>query len=332
LAALALPACHNEGEGDGGGGGAAPSPENGSAGSPSSLPPVRLATPLSGGQEAPPVFTFGRGTASFLVPSDRRSIRFDLSFTNLTGVTMAHLHVGALGVDGPIVFPLSSQPFVSPLSGTLTAGDFQPQPGVPTFEAAVDALLRGDLFVNVHTLAWPDGEIRGQVGPARFQTSLAGFKVLPPVSSTGSGFAVLQLDAPQESIAFTLDVANLSGPATRARLHVAPPGLNGPAVFDLSPTGFDRSVSGTLTAADLQPQPGAGVTEFGDVVDALLRGDAYVTVSTAAFPLGEIRGDFGTTPEPEPPFPPGLTRPTIMMDPVTGQIIFTIIPVNTAPR
>lgn len=340
LAAFALPACN------GGGGGDSDSSSGGagSAGAPSS-PSSRLSAPLSGGQQAPPVLTFGQGTASFFVPSDRQSLRYDLSFTNLNGVTAADLHAGPPGVDGPVVFSLSPQPFVSPLSGTLTAADLQPQSGLFSFDAAVDALLRGDLYVNVRTLAWPAGEIRGQVGPSTFRTLLVGSRVLPAVSTPGSGSAVVSVDAAQETIGFTLDVANLSGPPTGARLHVAPSGMNGPAVFDLSTTAFDRSISGTLTAANLRSQPLAGVTGFADVVDALLRGDAYLTVSTASFPMGEIRGDLGVSRAPvsssgvdgTPTAPPAPIGPTMMVDPITGQIIFVAVPLNTtgapaAPR
>jgi hypothetical protein len=328
LTALALPACDG---GDGSGG--SPPGDRGSAAASSSSAPLRLSAPLSGGQEVPPVLTFGNGSATFFVPSDRQSLRFDLAFTNLTGVTSAGLHLGARGADGPLVFSLSDQPFVSPLSGTLTAGDLQPQSGFLTFGEALDALMRGRLYVEVRTLAWPGGEIRGQAGPATFQTTLAGFTVLPAVSTPAAGAMVLVVDAAQESIGFTLDVANLGGPATGARLHVAPPGLNGPAVFELAPAGFASSLSGTLTAADLRPQPLAGVTDFADVVDALLRGDAYVTVSTASFPMGEIRGNFavGGPPPASPMTPAG---PTVMFDPVTGQIVFVAVPLNTngSPR
>ena len=296
--ALVLPACHDGDDDDGGGGNLGPRTPGVS---------TSLSASLSGGQEAPPVVSFGTGTSTFFVPADRDRIDFTLNFSGLTGVTMVHVHLGAVGFDGPIIFDLSPTPFVSPLQGTLRAGDLRPQAGAATFQQAVDALLRGNTYVNVHTTRFPDGEIRGQIGPASASAALQGFRVIPPTLSSGSGTATLALNEDQTQLTFALDVANLSGPPTAARIHVASTGLNGPAVFDLATTMFLASVRGALSAADLRPQPGVGVVTFADAVDALLSGNAYVLVTTAAFPAGEIRGQLipaGVAPVATPPIPP----------------------------
>ena len=34
-----------------------------------------------------------------------------------------------------------------------------------TLDGFLPALRRGDTYANIHTVAWPDGEIRGQIQP-----------------------------------------------------------------------------------------------------------------------------------------------------------------------
>lgn len=322
--ALVLPACHDGDDDDDGLGGAGPRDPGVS---------TSLSASLSGRQEAPPVVSFGTGTSTFFVPANRDRIDFTLNFGGLTGVTMAHVHLGAVGVDGPILFDLSAVPFVSPLQGTLRAGQLRPQGGAATFQQAVDALLRGNTYVNVHTTAFPDGEIRGQIGPASARASLQGFRVIPPTLSSGTGTATLALNEDQTQLTFALDVANLSGPPTAARIHVGPSGLNGPAVFDLASTMFLASARGSLSAADLRPQPGAGIVTFADAVDALLSGNAFVIVPTAAFPAGEIRGQLipaGVAPVAVPPVPPVSSSSSVApTDPTPAPV--PVVPVVLPP-
>src|SRR5262249_3987625 len=49
---------------------------------------------------------------------------------------------------------------------TLTAADFRPDPadGINTFQDAVNAMLSGNTYFNIHTTQYPGGEIRGQIG------------------------------------------------------------------------------------------------------------------------------------------------------------------------
>ena len=73
-------------------------------------------------------------------------------FTDLSAsVTAAHIHLAAPGVNGGVVIPLT---VVGSTINVTTA------PLNATNEAA---LLAGNLYVNVHTLTYPGGEIRGQL-------------------------------------------------------------------------------------------------------------------------------------------------------------------------
>ena len=101
---------------------------------------------------------------------DEPRLEYRLKLKDITGATMGHLHLGAPGVNGPVVatlfdFQAQDRPeqdrklnirgVISPdeLAGPL-AGDW---------DGFVAALLGGQLYANVHTNAYPGGEIRGQV-------------------------------------------------------------------------------------------------------------------------------------------------------------------------
>jgi hypothetical protein len=129
--------------------------------------PVQTAT-LSGAQEVPLVTTAASGSATVTISNDLTRIDFSLSQTGLVNIAGAHIHFGARGVNGGIMFTLSSGDFTSPLTGILTEADFTPITGVvDTFQEALGAIISGEAYINVHTAANVGGEIRGQLGPNR---------------------------------------------------------------------------------------------------------------------------------------------------------------------
>lgn len=83
--------------------------------------------------------------------------------------TRITLHAGEPGQDGPVIFSLFESffgfPFVSPLETTLDLFDLQTrsEQGISTFADALNAILAGNAYINVSTVASPGGEIRGQL-------------------------------------------------------------------------------------------------------------------------------------------------------------------------
>ncbi len=131
-----------------------------------------FATALSGAGEVPPVDTDAAGRAVF----DRRGdeMRFEVSTTGLENVTAGHVHVGGPDENGPVVVPLFA--FASGVDGpaneartvegtlanaSFTADDFTgPLEGASMDELA-SMMESGEAYVNVHTVANPAGEVRG---------------------------------------------------------------------------------------------------------------------------------------------------------------------------
>ena len=120
-----------------------------------------LTAKLTGSHEVPAVTSDGWGSARVVVQGDGASMFYQVSYGGLTGaVVAAHIHLGAIGANGPVALPLAVGP--SPFSGTLTADDFTGANGL-TFAAAVDAIRTGGAYVNLHTATHPAGELRGQL-------------------------------------------------------------------------------------------------------------------------------------------------------------------------
>lgn len=107
---------------------------------------------LAGSQEVPPVETAATGTGEINVAADG-TVTGSVTTTGVSG-TMAHVHSGAEGVNGPPVITLTKE------------GDTYSVPaGSKLTPEQVTAFNSGGLYVNVHSAANPGGEIRGQLTP-----------------------------------------------------------------------------------------------------------------------------------------------------------------------
>ena len=122
---------------------------------------------LFGDQQVPPVPTNASGMAWFKPIQD--NVWFNITITDIQGITMAHIHSGKQGENGPPIVPLyksdtPSGPIVGLLSkGNITADTFQgPMAGKPISDL-ITAMQNGKAYVNIHTQKHPDGEIRGQI-------------------------------------------------------------------------------------------------------------------------------------------------------------------------
>jgi hypothetical protein len=122
---------------------------------------------LSGDQEVPARDTPATGVAK-------------VNVENIENVVAAHIHCGAVGVNGPVGVTLftgspANGPFDGTLAeGTITAADPGNGCGWTDLASILAALRAGNTYVNVHTNDgvapantgpgdFPGGEIRGQV-------------------------------------------------------------------------------------------------------------------------------------------------------------------------
>lgn len=115
--------------------------------------PVAMIATLDGAQQTPAVTTTGSGKAVFVVDPVTRMLSGGVGFSGVNA-TAAHIHTGAAGTNGATAVTLT----VDGNTSTATV----PANTVLT-NTQYDALLAGNLYVNIHSTTYATGEIRGQL-------------------------------------------------------------------------------------------------------------------------------------------------------------------------
>ena len=108
---------------------------------------------LTGAQEVPANTSTASGHSDIRVAHDR-SVSGGVRYTGMVA-TVAHIHEAPVGANGPVIVPLvktADGMFAVPAGAMLT----------PSQYASYQA---GNLYVNVHSAAYPAGEIRAQLKP-----------------------------------------------------------------------------------------------------------------------------------------------------------------------
>jgi CHRD domain len=129
-----------------------------------STAPPNYKTVLSGEKEVPPVKTTASGLSDISVRTGRcpsagssSDCMMLVGTVQTTGLaaTAGHIHQGAVGQNGPVIVTL-----------VKTGTDVWSVPvGTALTDAQYQAYLAGNLYVNLHTEANKDGEIRAQLRP-----------------------------------------------------------------------------------------------------------------------------------------------------------------------
>ncbi|MFO0606799.1 MAG: CHRD domain-containing protein [Polyangiales bacterium] len=219
---------------------------------------------LNGAQENPPVTTTATATGMVVVRANGASIAYSVDQT--IAPTAAHIHTAPGGANGPVTIAFMS------VGGMLA--------GTASVTAAQLADLRaGRWYMNLHTIANPGGEVRGQVlrpGEVLYTAQLTGAQEVPPVTTPASGAlavivnpagTVATYDGAFTGVGTTVSAAHLHGPTAA--------GSNAGVLYPLTVMGSSLVGTQTLTATDLA---------------ALNGGMVYANVHTAANPGGELRG------------------------------------------
>jgi hypothetical protein len=130
---------------------------------------------LDGVQENPSIVTAAIGLCIVTIAADEQSLTVALTYNPLEGgaATEAHIHVAREFVNGGIVIHLcgsGGKPACPPsgqVTATVTAADVVdlPAQGIAAGGLAevITAMRRRATYVNVHSTAFPGGEIRGQI-------------------------------------------------------------------------------------------------------------------------------------------------------------------------
>jgi hypothetical protein len=114
------------------------------------IPNVTFKATLKGTNEVPSNASSAIGLATLTYNPNNSTFTIVVTH-DLVTVTGGHIHKGATGINGEVVFPFLST--ASPINFTSVA----------LTATQLSDLNAGLLYVNLHTASFPGGEIRGQI-------------------------------------------------------------------------------------------------------------------------------------------------------------------------
>ncbi|MEO6097360.1 MAG: CHRD domain-containing protein [Fibrobacteria bacterium] len=212
------------------------------------------------------------------------------AFTNLSGpITSAHFHPGVRGINGPPAITITGW-----LKGNSIATTW-----APIARSTVDSLLRGLFYLNIHTAAHPNGEIRGQVELERdlqFTAEIKGRFEKDSVTTAAEGIGYFQLSADDSTLStwvvYRYPADDEADTLTMAHFHVGSKGANGAVAIDLTP---DTS-AGFMVARKSLVSPMNGITSAA-FLDSLKAGSVYINFHSKKHAGGLMRGQLTATRE-----------------------------------
>lgn len=225
---------------------------------------------LSGNNEVPTVSTSSTGTFYGTFNKSTKIMDYTFVYTG-AAPTAAHIHDGLAGVAGNVEFSLTT-PTSGTTSGTTSAFT----------DAQVINLEAGKMYVNLHTGANANGEVRAQLANENVwvynNITLSGANEVPAVTASSSGKAYVTYNSVSSSLDYVLITNALT--ATAAHLHSGATGSAGAVLYSLTtPVAGAGSVTTTGT-----------VTVSATDAQTLKAGNTYINIHTAANANGELRG------------------------------------------
>ncbi len=219
-------------------------------------------------------------TATAVLTYTPAGLVYRLTAQGLSGdIAGAHFHAAPPGTNGSVIRAITGD-----FAGMTAAGVWLPGDAQPFDQAQVANLLSGNLYLNIHTSAYPAGEIRGQVLAAKgtvFSAELTTAQEVQGVTGNARGTAYVVLNG--DVAAFRMTVNGLSGPIQNAHFHKAAMGINGGVVRGIAADFVGQTTAGVWTGSDTQPLT-------AELIRDLLMCNLYLNVHTPTNGGGEIRG------------------------------------------
>ncbi len=245
-------------------------------------PPVQEFSPsktysvtLSGKQEVPMNNSMQTATATVELDESLMQFRATLDASSVEGFSAAHIHDGDLGENGDVAFAFEA---TSEGMYEVAITDLN--------ESLIEDLMEGAWYINLHTEAFADGELRAQIVPdttSIITFALNGEQQVPMNDTDAMGYGYASYDSASTELklrAVTMGVDN----ATAAHIHTGKLGSNGDVFVVLEQ---DDEIMTDWVVPE-------GTTIDSDTLAVLLDGGHYVNIHTPEFANGEIRGQILT--------------------------------------
>ncbi len=182
----------------------------------------------------------------------------------------AHIHEAVAGSNGDVIIALEiTEAGIVVPEGTVLAAD------------QMESMLRGDYYVNIHSDAYPGGEIRDQITASNIDVilvNLSGDNEVPAVTSAGTGTGYVTLNTTSGEIQVRVRTSGIITP-TASHIHTGAATENGAVILALVQ---DEAEVGNF-AAELS-------TLDADGLASMLADGTYINVHSAENTGGELRG------------------------------------------
>ncbi len=205
----------------------------------------------------------GNGTAYAILSNDMQSITYGATYARLSGsLTGSHFHTST---NGAVIHPVT-------FTGNSTTGTW-----TGFSDLNLQDLLRGRVYMNLHTAKSPAGEIRGIFYRynGTFVATLDGTQAQTPSPATGTAWPHFGTNS--DSAFYRVTFAGLSSTYSGSHFHLAPGGT----VIKPISTSDSTTGSGSWAVPD-------------SIKSSIVLGKVYVNIHSTTYPAGEIRGTLGT--------------------------------------
>jgi hypothetical protein len=250
--------------------------------------------PMDPGQETEAVESDGVGVATVTFLETTIGVR--VITYNLEEIVAAHIHCAGAGEDGPVGVTLFSGEPVTHDGILVDTPEIEPDPGNDCGWQDIidvgDAIQDGEAYVNVHTTAYPEGEIRGQIPPEltvvveRFDD----VELVPP-----HGEAILVIAADGVTLGCNPPDNNLFCPAEDVRRGQMAAFLRRGLNLPLSDQDFFTDDAGSVFEDDINAIAAVGITQGCTTTEFCpndsVRRDQMASFLTRALGLTEGAGD-----------------------------------------
>ncbi len=241
---------------------------------------------LEGSQEVPAVKGKACGTMDVSYNRTTKMLTYTITWHSLTGVPVgSHIHGDApRGVNASVKHNFTA------LIPKATEGTFTNSVLVDEVAISEKDLLGGLYYLNIHTAAYPGGEIRGQIEfekPDLLSTKkgllLEGKQEVPVKTGPACGTLEATYNKTAKILVYTITWHTLSAAPVGAHIHgEAARGVNAPVVHGFTEQ-IPKVTKGSFT--NWVRVDGVAIDEAG-----LLAGQYYFNLHTPINPGGEIRG------------------------------------------
>ncbi len=212
--------------------------------------PVQYAAELRGANEVPSNSSAAFGSSFVSLDLINNSIAWEVNDSGIASASLSHIHRGAAGVSGQVVINLATSTSQIPNGRTNGSALIAAQQTANLTAADLTALASpstaNGFYVNVHSAAFPGGEVRGQLVPANeYDIAVAG----RVTNGAGQTFVTdVRVFNPSYTTNAAALVEYLTGGATATASVVVNLAPRGMAVLDDIGGASGLNVNGTIGA------------------------------------------------------------------------------------